>query len=84
MLLNDIRPIMFDREKYDSTCVREIMVIPPAFIATDENMESVMNKFEASGAWNLPVVDHRKYVGFVSKSKILTVYRRVLTHMSYE
>lgn len=84
VLLNDIRPIMFDREKYASTCVREIMVIPPAFIATDENMESVMNKFEASGAWNLPVVDHRKYVGFVSKSKILTVYRRVLTHMSYE
>ena len=75
---------MFDREKYASTCVREIMVIPPAFIATDENMESVMNKFEASGAWNLPVVDHRKSVGFVSKSKILTVYRRVLTHMSYE
>ena len=60
------------------------MVIPPAFISTDENMESVMDKFESTGAWNLPVVDHRKYVGFVSKSKILTVYRRVLTHISYE
>ena len=43
-----------------------------------------MDKFEQSGAWNLPVVDHRKYVGFVSKSKILSVYRRVLTHVSYE
>ncbi len=84
VLLNDIRPIMFDRDKYDTTMVREIMVIPPAFIATDENMESVMDKFESTGAWNLPVVDHRKYVGFVSKSKILTVYRRVLTHLSYE
>jgi len=84
VLLNDIRPIMFDRERYDTTAVREIMVIPPAFIATDENMESVMEKFETTGAWNLPVVDHRKYVGFVSKSKILTVYRRVLTHLSYE
>lgn len=84
VLLNDIRPIMFDRERYETTAVREIMVIPPAFIATDENMESVMEKFETTGAWNLPVVDHRKYVGFVSKSKILTVYRRVLTHLSYE
>ncbi len=84
VLLNDIRPIMFDRDKYDTTMVREIMVIPPAFIATDENMESVMDKFESTGAWNLPVVDHHKYVGFVSKSKILTVYRRVLTHLSYE
>lgn len=84
VLLNDIRPIMFDRERYETTCVREVMVIPPAFISTDENMESVMEKFESSGAWNLPVVNHHKYVGFVSKSKILTVYRRVLTHMSYE
>lgn len=84
VLLNDIRPIMFDREKYEVTKVRELMIIPPAFISTDENMESVMDKFESTGAWNLPVVDHRKYVGFVSKSKILTVYRRVLTHISYE
>ncbi len=84
VFLNDIRSIMFDNDKYDSTLVRELMVIPPAFISIDEGMESVMDKFEECGAWNLPVVDHRKYVGFVSKSKILSVYRRVLTHVSYE
>ena len=84
VFLNDIRSIMFDHDKYDTTLVRELMVIPPAFISIDEGMESVMDKFEQSGAWNLPVVDHRKYVGFVSKSKILSVYRRVLTHVSYE
>lgn len=84
VLLNDIRSIMFDKEKYDTTYVREIMVIPPAFVAHDEPMESVMNKFEQTGAWNLPVLDNRKYVGFVSKSKIFSVYRRVLMHVSYE
>lgn len=84
VLLNDIRSVMFDRDKYDTMTVREVMVVPPAFIATDESMESVMNKFETTGAWCLPVVDHRKFVGFVSKSRILTVYRRVLTHLSYE
>lgn len=84
VLLNDIRSIMFNKEKYGTTLVREIMTIPPAFIASDEPMESVMNKFESTGAWNLPVIDHRRYVGFVSKSKIFSVYRRVLTHVSYE
>ncbi len=84
IVLDDIRSIMFNQDKYSTTLVRELMVIPPAFITSDESMESVMNKFEQSDAWNLPVVDHRKYVGFVSKSKILTVYRRVLTHLSYE
>ena len=31
-------------------------------------------------AWNLPVVDHGRYLGFVSKSKIFNSYRRVLRH----
>lgn len=84
VLLNDIRGIMFNKERYATTLVREIMTIPPAFIAADEPMESVMNKFETTGAWNLPVIRNRKYVGFVSKSKIFSVYRRVLTHVSYE
>lgn len=84
VLLNDIRSIMFNKELYNETLVRDLMTIPPAFVEEDEAMESVMNKFESTGAWNLPVVKGRKYVGFVSKSKIFSVYRRVLTHVSYE
>ena len=37
-----------------------------------------MNKFETSGAWNLPVLDDGKYVGFVSKSKLFSAYRKLL------
>ena len=41
---------------------------------TKEKMESVMNKFEFTGAWNLPVVDETgKYLGFVSKSSIIFI-----------
>lgn len=41
-----------------------------------------MKTFDKSGAWNLPVVENGKYVGFVSKSKIFNSYRRVLRHYS--
>ena len=84
VLLNDIRSIMFNTELYTTTLVRDLMTIPPALVRTDETMESVMDKFERTGAWNLPVVSGRQYVGFVSKSKIFSVYRKVLTHVSYE
>ncbi len=84
VVLNDIRTIMFNKDQYETTHVRELMIIPPAFVRNDEPMESVMEKFESTGAWNLPVMCGRKYVGFVSKSKIFSVYRRVLTHVSYE
>ena len=45
-------------------------------------MDSVMEKFERTQAWNLPVLDGEKYVGYVSKSKIFNVYRDVLVEIS--
>jgi CIC family chloride channel protein len=75
---------MFSNERYTTTKVHHLMTIPPAFIACDETMDRVMQKFEETGAWNLPVVEKGKYLGFVSKSKIFSVYRRVLIHFSDE
>lgn len=84
ILLEDIRSIMFDSNKYDKLRVVDLMTIPPAYIQQEDSMDTVMDKFEASGAWNLPVVNGREYVGFVSKSKIFSVYRNVLMDFSYE
>ena len=50
-------------------------------------MEKVMDIFENTGAWNLPVVDNardERYIGFVSKSKIFNTYRHLLVHFSEE
>ena len=80
--LDDIREIMFNHQLYHTTKVRELMVFPPAFIESNENMDDVMKKFEETNAWNLPVIENGKYLGFVSKSKIFSVYRRVLIHFS--
>nr|WP_319399682.1 chloride channel protein [uncultured Carboxylicivirga sp.] len=82
--LSDIRGIIFNHDLYNETTVEELMEVPPAVIDHDENMDNVMKKFEETGAWNLPVVEDGKYLGFVSKSKIFSVYRRVLIHFSDE
>lgn len=76
--LNDIREIMFDRSKYESVQVYELMKDAPEFIQSDENMDSVMKKFETSGAWNLPVLEGSRYLGFVSKSRLFSAYRQLL------
>jgi CIC family chloride channel protein len=48
-------------------------------------MESVLEKFERTGAWNLPVTDAEKhYLGFISKSKIFSAYRGQLLEISYK
>lgn len=84
VMLEDIREIMFNNELYSTTNVHHYMMVPPAFIDIDERMDQVMKKFEQTDAWNLPVVDDGKYVGFVSKSKIFSAYRSVLVHFSEE
>lgn len=82
VLLNDIRNIMFRPSLYDRMHVRRFMSMPPAKIELHDNMEHVMKIFDRTNAWNLPVVNKGKYVGFVSKSKIFNSYRRVLRHYS--
>ena len=70
---------MFKKEEYDNLHVYNFMKSSPEYVYINEKMDSVMNKFEKTGAWNLPVVDEfRTYLGFVSKSKLLSVYRRMM------
>jgi chloride channel protein, CIC family len=82
VLLDDVREVMFQSEMYDQLTVRDIMHNPPATVDLNEPMNKVMNKFEYHNAWNLPVVDNGRYVGFVSKSSIFNRYRQSLIDKS--
>ena len=83
ILLDDIREIMFDSSLYDTTEVGSIMHSAPEYIFYEKDtMQEVMKKFQDSGAWNLPVIKDGKYHGFISKSKLLTAYRRKLINFT--
>ncbi len=84
ILLDDIREIMFNQSLYEQKLVRNLMTSPPCFILMSDKMEVVMNKFNKSKAWNLPVLKDNKYVGFVSKSKLFNVYRQKLVDITAE
>ena len=85
LLLDEIRNIMFQPRLYHRFTVRQLMTSPAAILRNDMSMEQVMETFEDTGAWNLPVVDaEKRYVGTVSKSKIFNSYRDVLVHFSEE
>ena len=83
ILLDDIRPIMFDQKLYEEVKADDVMQNPPEIIDLEiDKMTDIMKKFQDSSAWNLPVVKNGKYVGFISKSKLLTVYRRKLIEVT--
>ncbi len=83
VVLDDIRDIIFKQELYDKISIEEIMISPKPFLVNiDDDMESVAEKFHRTGNFNLPVVDNGKYVGFVSRAKIFSHYRRMLKKFS--
>lgn len=81
--LEEVRGVMFDTTLYESRHVFNFMKTAPDYVFENEGMDSVMKKFEVTGAWNLPVVSSdRKYIGFVSKSKIFSSYRQELREIT--
>ena len=82
--LDEVREIMFNQELYETVNVRDLMTIPPSYIDKRENIDTVMETFRKTGAWNLPVLDNGYYVGFISKSRIYTTYRELLIQFSEE
>jgi CIC family chloride channel protein len=83
ILLDDIRTIMFDKSLYEEVKVIDIMQQAPEVIDLNNcSMKDIMQKFQQSDAWNLPVVENEVYKGFVSKSKLLTAYRQKLIELS--
>jgi CIC family chloride channel protein len=79
LTINDIRSIMFDKDLYDTVKVRSLMHAASDIIYYEkDSAEEILNKFKRCGAWNLVVLKDDKYFGFMSKSRLLTAYRRKL------
>ena len=84
ILLDNIRHLIFESDYYDKIAAIELMQPAPATIVSGKDkMSTVMDKFQHTGAWNLPVVhSDGRYYGFISKSKLLSIYRRKLIYFT--
>lgn len=74
----DIRRWLFRTENYTLIKVKDLMQLPEATVDLSENMASVLAKFDTTGAWVLPVLEHRKFKGFIYKSEVISAYRDAL------
>ena len=80
--LDDLREDMFKPAKYD-TSITYYMIQPPDKIMEHEQIQSVLRRFEDNHTWMLPIVDKQnRYLGFISKSRILNAYREQLVKIS--
>ncbi len=80
--LDDLREDMFKPKKY-SNSIRHYTTQPRDKIIEGESIHSVLAKFDNKHTWMLPVVTKdNRYLGFISKSRILSAYREQLIKIS--
>ena len=81
--LDDLREDMFKQEKWGRS-ITYYMIQPPYKILEHEMIQSILPHFEENHTWMLPVVDkNNRYLGFISKSRILNAYREALVKISH-
>ena len=73
--LDHVRETIFNTDLYQTVLIKEIMLKAPEVISPQDELHSVLKKFDETHQWSLPVTDQGKYLGFVSKSSILDRYR---------
>lgn len=76
--LDNVRETIFRTELYDKVTVKELMTPPASTISPNDNLHIVLKKFDETNEWNLPITEKGRYLGFLSKSSILTKYRNEL------
>ncbi len=81
--LNDIKQKLFQPELFNKVSVKSMMKKAAAVLQHDENMLTVMEKFDHTQSWYLPVLDaDKKFLGFISKTKLFAKYREILASQS--
>jgi CIC family chloride channel protein len=81
--MDDVRDMIFNHELYDTVKISELMYMPAFHIDPNDSMEIVANKFESSGRYNLAVIENGKYIGFISRAKVFTKYRKQIIDVSH-
>ncbi len=85
LYIDDMRHLMFRTELYQQFHVSDLMRKPQARLTIHDSMDIVVQTFEQTGAWTLPVIDDNGlFVGFIRKSKVLAMYRQMVADISDE
>ncbi len=82
VIMDQIRHLMFQPELYKKTSVRSLLFYPSSVVLLKDDMETVAQKFQHSGKYNLAVLDNNKYLGFVSRANVFSKYRQLLKDFS--
>lgn len=78
--LNDIKDKLFESEKFKSITILKLMKLPKATLNIHQEVQDIMEEFDKTQSWYLPVLtDQKEFIGFISKTKLFDSYRSIIS-----
>ena len=82
LTLNDVKELIFEKELYEKVRIKDIMYYPETYVNFEDTLQTITDQLEVSGHYNVPVIKDNKYIGFISRAKIFSVYRKLIKECS--
>jgi CIC family chloride channel protein len=76
VVFSKVKELVLNPPKGEVLNMFQIMSKPKATIQVDENPKSIIEKFERTLSFRLPVLDGKRYLGFITKGILLGEYRK--------
>ena len=74
--LDDIRAYLFNPGMYDAVVLGQIMDTRVDVVHPDDDLSEILRKMDTNNLFSMPVVSNNKFIGLISKAKILDQYRK--------
>ncbi|WP_300459039.1 chloride channel protein [Desulfobacula sp.] len=76
--ISAIRKYVLDPGMYDMIFLSQIMDTEVMTVSLENDLQEVLEIMDINGMETIPVVEHDRFVGMISKTRILDLYRREL------
>jgi CIC family chloride channel protein len=78
VFFKDIKQYLFNSDLLNSIIVEEVMQTEVDTVSLSDTVVEILNRFDSTESWSLPVLENNRFLGLISKSSILDHYRREL------
>lgn len=75
ILFDQVKKILINANLNQTIIAKELIVKTKVKANAHEPIAAIINKFEEFNVWYLPVFEDDEFIGFISKTKLLSAYR---------
>jgi CIC family chloride channel protein len=84
VVFSNVKELVLQDSVRDKVTMFQIMSKPSGIIQHQDSVSDILEKFDRTSAFRLPVLEGERYIGFITKGTLLGEYRKEILKGSSE